>query len=259
MQSSTIDAFPEWTLVQSAIESPAFTLFCFPYAGAGAATFHGWRAELPASVEICAIRLPGREGRLREPPYTDMNALVPTLLDVLGPRLGGPYGFFGHSLGARIAFELTRAVLTAGLRPPAQLFLSGSRAPHLPRRPPVHELPDHELVAELRRVHELPDEIFADDELRALFLPILRADFALHDSHVVRDAPPLPLPVPMSVYGGTGDPIVPIADLEAWSVHTSEVFRARTFPGRHLFLRTARRALLESLSQDLAPWLTPST
>src|SRR5688572_1367130 len=99
MQTSTTDPFPEWTLVQPAIESTAFTLFCFPYAGAGATVFHGWRNALPANVELRAIRLPGREGRLREAPYTEMTALVATLVDVLRPRLGGAYGFFGHSMG----------------------------------------------------------------------------------------------------------------------------------------------------------------
>jgi medium-chain acyl-[acyl-carrier-protein] hydrolase len=257
MQTSTANRFPEWTLVQPAIESAAFTLFCFPYAGAGATVFHGWRDRLPANVELCAIRLPGREARMREAPYTEMTALVATLLDVLRARLDGAYGFFGHSMGARIAFELTRAILDEKLAPPAQLWISGSRPPHLPRRPPVHHLPDDALVEELRRVHDLPDAIFDDPELRAIFLPIMRADLALHDTHVFRDAPPLP--VPMSVYGGTDDPIVSLSDLAAWSVHTSAAMQVRTFPGRHLFLRTARAALLESLSQDLALWLPSPT
>lgn len=257
MQTSASNEFREWTITQPVIGPTTFTLFCFPYAGAGATVFHGWSRELPEGVAVQAVRLSGREGRMRERPYTDMTALVATLVRILGPELRGPYGFFGHSMGARISLELTRALVAAGYPAPAHLWASGARAPQLPRRPPVHELPDDELLAELRRLHELPDEIFENPELREIFLPILRADFELHDSHVHVDAPPLP--VPISAYGGTDDPLVPVEDLPAWAVHTRAAFQVHTFPGRHLFLRTARAALLECLSDELSLWLTSPT
>jgi medium-chain acyl-[acyl-carrier-protein] hydrolase len=35
-------------------------LFCFPYAGSGAAIYRDWPAGFPPSIEVCAVELPGR-------------------------------------------------------------------------------------------------------------------------------------------------------------------------------------------------------
>jgi surfactin synthase thioesterase subunit len=53
-----------------------------------------------------------------------------------------PYVLFGHSLGARVAFEVTRLCQLNGMPLPARLIASASRAPHLPKREaPIHDLP----------------------------------------------------------------------------------------------------------------------
>lgn len=63
----------------------ALRLFCFPYAGGSSAIFRPWLNQLPASIqiELCSLQLPGREVRLREPPVTDLTALVQTLAQAL--------------------------------------------------------------------------------------------------------------------------------------------------------------------------------
>jgi medium-chain acyl-[acyl-carrier-protein] hydrolase len=253
--STKVNSASDWILVQPSRGRPRFRLFCFPHAGAGATTFHGWSSALPDGVEVRALRLPGRETRLREALLTSMDVLVETLLRVLDPEWSGSYGFFGHSMGARVAFELTRALVRTGRPPPRQLWISGGRAPHLPpRRSPIHGLPDAELVATLCRLYDAPKEVFENRELAQICLPIVRADLALLDVHEHRPGPPLPVPV--SVFGGIDDPIVLRAELEAWSEHTNATFQVHTFPGRHLYLKAeARTLLLAQLSQDLASWL----
>jgi len=70
---------------------PAATLrmFCFHHAGGGASAYRPWVAELPAGLELCAIQLPGREGRLREKPYQCLANLVPVVAGVIEPLLDG--------------------------------------------------------------------------------------------------------------------------------------------------------------------------
>src|SRR5687768_10798540 len=80
-------------------------LFCFPYAGGGASIFRRWSDELPPSVEVCPVQLPGRENRLREPPFTRIDPLVRALAHALRPNLNRPFALFGHSMGALIGFE----------------------------------------------------------------------------------------------------------------------------------------------------------
>src|SRR3954465_8819810 len=75
-------------------------LFCFPHSGGGASTFRGFQEALPADVEVAAVQLPGREGRLREDPVSSMERLIPMIAGGLAPHLGLPFAFFGHSMGA---------------------------------------------------------------------------------------------------------------------------------------------------------------
>src|SRR4051812_7546548 len=83
-------------------------LFCFPYAGGSSLIFRQWPGELPPDVELCAVQLPGRGGRLRETPFKRMSPLVEALAEVLPPFFDRPFAFFGHSMGATIGFELAR-------------------------------------------------------------------------------------------------------------------------------------------------------
>ena len=242
----------EWLLVQPARAAPRFTLVCFPYAGGSATIFHEWGRDLPEGVEVQAVRLPGRGTRIREPAMTDMRALVDALAAVVEPE--GAYGLFGHSLGARIAFELARELARRGAPPPAHLWLSGSRAPQLPaRRPPIHDLPDPALIAELRNYE---GGLVDNPELLELYLPILRADFALHDTYTHAHAPPLVTPI--SVFGGVDDPFITREELEAWREHTRASFDVEMFAGAHLFLHGARQPLLARIGRDLTRALAGS-
>ena len=92
-------------------------LFCFPYAGGGASVYRGWASDLPDFVEVCPVQLPGREGRFREPAFTRLGPLVEALTESLRPCLDRPFAFFGHSLGALVAFELSRRLRREGRRP----------------------------------------------------------------------------------------------------------------------------------------------
>ena len=94
------------TFQAKAQSSPS--LFCFPYAGAGASAFASWADLMPPEVELCAVQLPGRESRLREKPFVRLPPLVRAVRESLRPYLHKPFAFFGHSMGALISFELAR-------------------------------------------------------------------------------------------------------------------------------------------------------
>src|SRR5688572_3046625 len=104
-------------------------LFCFPYAGAGASVYHSWGRDLPSWVECAAVKLPGREDRIRETSATDVRQLIGPLTEELRPMLDRPFAFYGHSMGAHIAHELTLALRRAGGPMPSALFLGAYPAP----------------------------------------------------------------------------------------------------------------------------------
>lgn len=229
-------------------------LFCFPYSGAGASIFVSWAGALPPGIELCAVQLPGRETRLAEPPERHLDTLVERILPALGPYLEGPFAFFGHSMGALLAFELARALRRSGGPLPALLVASGHRAPHLPDpHPPAHALPEPELLDELRRLNGTPPEVLEHPELRAILLPILRADFAVCETYAYRAEPPLACPI--TAFGGLEDGDVTRDELAAWREQTTAGFSLRMFPGDHFFCNTARPLVLHALARELAPFL----
>ena len=229
----------------------ALRLFCFSHAGGAASSYFPWSAAL-ADVDVLAVQLPGREGRLSEPPIDDADALVGRLADVLSPWLDRPFVFFGHSMGAYLAFETARALRRRALPQPRRLIVSGRRAPTMAEgEAPLHALPDAELVAELnRRFGGLPAVILAEPELMALFLPIIRADLRLLERAVFRPEPPLALPI--SAFGGADDARADLAAMTGWRDLTAGGFDARKFPGGHFYLHERRDDFLPTLASVLA-------
>ena len=225
-------------------------LFCFPYAGAGASMFNSWTEFLPAKIQICPIQLPARESRWGEPPATRLKPLIQTLAPLLKPELDIPFAFFGHSLGALLAFELAREFRRQNGPAPVHLFVSSSSPPQLPNRSrPIHRLPEPQFIEELKRLKGIPEEILQDSELMQLFLPTLRADFAILETYFYVSEEPLDCPI--STFGGLEDDKVNREVLTAWQEQTSSDFTMQMFPGDHFFLRSEGRALVQSISKKL--------
>ncbi len=241
-----------WLVEPQPQANAALRLFCFPYAGGGAAAFVPWRRLLPPSVALHVVQLPGRESRLREPAYRRMGPLVDALTPALAPLIDRPYAFFGHSMGALIAFETARVLRRSGAQLPAALLISGRRAPHLPERTsPMHPLDDAAFVQAMTvRYNGIPRLILDEPELMEIFLPILRADVELFETYAPADEPALDCPI--VAYGGAADPQAAPDELRAWQQETTAAFRLRLFPGDHFYLQPQREALVAEVLQTLA-------
>ena len=239
-----------WILRRPPNPAARLRLFCFPYAAGGASVFRTWQQSLPPEVDVCPVQLPGRESRLREPPFDRLAPLVHALVGVLEPYTDLPFAFYGYSNGALVSFELTRELRRRGMPQPAHIFAAACPAPHLPDRdPPVHDMPDDELIAEMRRLNGTPDEILQNDELMGLLIPLMRADAAIHETYV--HAEEEPLDVPITAIGGLSDPKAQREDMEAWGLHTRADFSVRMVQGDHFFIHSAQAMVLRDLAQDL--------
>src|SRR5262245_48264798 len=212
---------------------PRIRLFCFPYAGGGAATYRRWTELLPPEIEICLVQLPGRERRIHERPMTDMAGIAVLIADAMAQYCDRPFVLFGHSMGAGIAYETALALIRKDCAPLC-VMPSARRAPHLPSRNPTrHLLPDDQFVEELKRLNGTPSGVLDSPQLMDLMLPILRADFQRADLYVSER--PAKLPCPVVAFGGEEDVYVASAELDAWREVSAPEFNLRMLPGDHFF------------------------
>ncbi len=209
---------------------------CFPFAGAGASVYRRWRGTNLGLLELVPIQMPGREERFREPLPATLQELAQRCADDLRRHVNtaDAYVVLGHSFGAVVAYEVVRWLVSAGESPPQRLVVSGAAAPCLPRRHGVSDLTDDELVAHLRDLAGHDDAALRNPELRALLVPVLRADIALHEGYHSTSAEPLP--VPIVALWGRDDQLVSRADMERWRDVTRAQFVLEDLPGGHMHI-----------------------
>jgi medium-chain acyl-[acyl-carrier-protein] hydrolase len=226
-------------------------LFCFHHAGGAATAYRRWVSLLPRNLELICIQLPGRENRFREPFARDVESLVESLAESIVSHLDRPFVFFGHSMGALVAFELARLLEEQGKPSPTHLAVSACPAPHLPDRRKLSHLEDSSLLEEIQRMGGSPKEFFENEELRELLLPILRADFRLCDTYRYREGPPLACSI--TALGGEDDPWADQDDLTAWAGHTVADFTLKVFPGDHFYFQGSEAQVLGELLEMIGP------
>ena len=224
-----------WLVCSHLRQDPKLRLLCFPHAGGSAWFFRDWADLLPTAVEVYGIELPGRGKRILETPLTDISSLIQVLGAELFPLLDVPLAFFGHSLGARIAFELCRWLRRKVQHIPVHFWAAAARAPHLPPdTPPIHALPNPGFIIELKRYNGTPESVLNNPELMNLMLPTIKADFSLLETYKYQSEARLACPI--TCFWGQQDEIANQVDVAAWRGHTSE-FTLKAVPGDHFFIQ----------------------
>lgn len=244
-------ASAEWGVRWRPVPSARVRLFCLPHAGGGTAAYRTWADRLPPDIEVVAVRLPGRETRLAEQPFTRLDDLVQAMLDGLEPWMDRPHAWFGHSMGALVAFEACRTSRRLCLAEPTQLFVSGLCAPHLDRgERPSSDMEPGRIADWLRELNGTPAEVADDPAALVAYLPTLRADLSVVEQY--RYHPERPLDCAISAFGGVDDDATTVAGLKAWDSYSTTGCKLRMFPGSHFFVQCSQAPLLTAIAADLA-------
>ncbi|NUP34380.1 MAG: thioesterase, partial [Streptomycetaceae bacterium] len=220
-------------------------LVCLPHAGGSASFFHPLARLVAPRVRVLGVQYPGRQERRREPVRTDVREIAAEVLDALGPSGDRPTVYFGHSMGAVVAYEM------ALVRRPAALVVSGRRAPSRYRDEAVHRRDDAGVVAELRRLSGTHSALLADPEVLALILPALRGDYQAIETY--RHAAAEPLECPVTVLTGDADPMVSADEAADWQRHAQRPIDLRVYAGGHFFLVDHAAAIAETLIRIAFP------
>lgn len=228
------------------------TLVCFPHAGGTASFYAPWAQLLPADVELVAVQYPGRQDRIAEEPVTTMAEMADSVAQALraGVRADREMVFFGHSMGAALAWE-TALRLEAGPGPALRrVFVSGRQGPSRQRPGTVHLLPEEEFVDEIRQFGATEPQLLADPDVRALVLPAMRADYRLIETY--QPAAAARLSCPIGVFTGDRDDEVSAEDAEAWREAGSGEFFSLVLPGGHFYLTEHAERVISTMFAERA-------
>lgn len=228
----------------------ATRLVCFPHAGGSASHYLGLARLLADHLDVLSLQYPGRQDRRNEPCVAQIGEMAERICDVVDESIDSPYAFFGHSMGAILAFEVARRLPGRGLPPPLWLFASGRRAPSTPRDETVHLRDDAGMIAELRLLGGTNRSFLDDDELLAMILPATRQDYRAIETYSYVPGPPLGCPITAIV--GDADPRTTLAEASAWQAHTAHDFDLRVLAGGHFFLDAHLPELAELINDRLA-------
>lgn len=246
-------------------------LFCLPYGGGGASIYAQWNKLLGEDIDVCAIQLPHRENRLNEQAIVDIDAMVDQLAQCIEPRLDLPYAFYGHSMGALIAYRLAYRLWQHSDTKPAHLFVGGYTSPlihpnpllararerlqsiglsHIPGIEEVRAMPENQLRAFANTFTGFQRIPASEHELRELLLPIFVGDLQLVSSYEPKTEELFD--VAITALHGKGDTEVLRNEMQSWEKLTRGPFEFHELSGDHLFLQKdqSQAQLLELIAQQ---------
>jgi surfactin synthase thioesterase subunit len=227
--------------------SPTSRMMCLGPAGSGPSYFRPWPSFVPASVELYALSLPGRERRAREPLEPDLAVAIDSFVIAASGVCsdGLPFALYGHSMGARIAYQSGLELERRGL-PPRAVVVSGHEPPHR-RTNCLSHLSDDGLANILYRAGDRA--LSLNQELRDFYLPVLRNDMRAIDGHPVDSASRLSCTVVACAL--RDDSLVDSDAMREWERHTSAAFRYAQLEGGHVLTPTAMRLIAEIVTGAL--------
>lgn len=212
-------------------------LICLPYAGAGPSIFNTWRPLLQGSVQMLQPSMAGKEKRFAQAPLRDIGAQVTDIAAQIQEQLSHqsttPIIVFGHSLGAILAYELSRLLESELATRIVHLVVSGSASPLLKRRGKATGLSDDEFVREVESLAGYSHPALADKDMRGLLLPALRADVEMHESYLHGWATPSDINI--TCLHGKQDQVVHADEAKQWREITQGSVDLLDVDGGHMF------------------------
>lgn len=239
-----------WIRRYQAADDAAIRLVCLPHAGGSASFYFPMAQALAPALDVLSVQYPGRQDRRHEPGITDIGVYADALTSALLPWVDRPLAFFGHSMGAVLAFEVTRRLERDHGIDPVRIFASGRRSPSSHRPETVHLRDDDGIVAEMRQLSGTDAAILGNEEILRMVLPAIRSDYTAIENY--RAAPEHTVKTPVTVLTGESDPRTSREEAEAWEGHTLGGFDLQSFPGGHFFLARQQAHVLKIVSEELA-------
>lgn len=222
------------------------TLFIFPHAGGAPSYYAPFAQRFSPAIRRIAVPYPGRGGTHDVSSLDGIEQLVDRLWRKLSPETvgDGPIAFFGHSMGALVAFETARRFAAQG-RAVDALFVSACAAPGHSGFDDIGGT-DDALLAAAASMTGIDPRLLAHEEFAPRILPTLRGFQAITRYRAPAEAV---LECPIHAYAGTNDEIATVESMRHWVDRTSRTFDLTTFEGHHFYLEECAADLAADIEE----------
>ncbi|TJZ59401.1 thioesterase [Streptomyces piniterrae] len=240
------------------VADPAVRLFMLHHAAGSHLVYSAWAPLFPEDWEICLLEAPGRGQLGNLPAYESAPELADFFLEDVEELLDRPFALFGHSMGALVAYEMTVQLAEHGLPAPVWLGVSACEAPYQTNAPDhlrLHSMPGPELRAALGKMGAIPPALLEDDDVWAVFEPRVRADFTVAERWQPHSGAASRVTVPLSLFGGEDDTVVPVDLLMAWAEGAQRLLGQHLFPGGHFYFQGQEASLVAQIELEVGALL----
>lgn len=224
-------------------------LYMIPFAGGSCYSYRPLEQLIEEKIDTQVFELPGRGKRILESFVENHSEAVDDICRQMDVYNAEEFAFFGHSMGAILAYLVTIRLKEEGKKLPKHLFLAGHRAPNCRQRSIVkHELPKKEFISELQKLEGVPKQLLEDPETMDFFEPLIRADFRVIEGYCQNEI--VQVPVPITLFMGDKDDITN-KEKENWKSFTSENFIYDEYVGGHFFIYQHKDQIMKTILDSL--------
>jgi len=227
-------------------------LFCFPYAGSSAFKYSVWNTYLKSSIKLIPVELAGRGSRISEAFYKNVSEAVHDVYSNIEHYLNDePYAFFGHSMGAIIAYELAIKIKKNKLPLPRHIFFSGRKAPDVIRNDEkkYHLMEENTFEREIIELGGTSNVFFQDKELTELLLPVLKQDLKIAETYEFNKMFK-PFEFNISILLGKDEDFI-AEQCDSWKRHTEGICSIYYFNGGHFFILNHPKEIVEIINKTI--------
>lgn len=220
-----------------------------PFAGGSCYSYRPLEQILDSSIHASVLELPGRGKRILETFIETTSEAVEDIYRQIDLENHSEFAFFGHSMGAVLAYLVTIRLNEEGKKLPKHLFISGHRAPNCRQRSVLkHKLPKTEFISELQKLEGVPKQLLKDPEAMDFFEPVIRADFRVIEGYYQNEI--VKVPVPITLLMGSNDDITN-DEIEKWKEFTSASFEQHEYNGGHFFIFQHKIQIVKTIAKYL--------
>lgn len=151
-------------------------IYAVPYAGGNISIYTNLKKYLTNEINVVPLEMSGHGSRIGEMLYYSIKDIANDIVSKIVERdTDSEYALLGYSMGGLVCLEMLAILNKKGKNLPSRVFLCASSIPE-GRFENIRNFNEQELMEIIQNFGGTPDELWLNNELKDLILPIFRAD-----------------------------------------------------------------------------------